>query len=276
MRIQAAAVPTQPAGKKQAKGRTTAPDVSLTLDADWLAEHASQVAGLLPGGAGGVLTGGGGGAFTWATKAWIVIRTAEEGWVRCRECHASVHEAVFSLTACCSSPLGVSVLGFYLVASEQAYASALPQLCNLADGLRDGSGTMGGRGGGGSPPMLLHVSATMGKLTAKEVPSGAAAAASLRPVELKTGPVLYNFMAVSCQYRVDCWAPIPQVRMTRARVVEPTTISQVRMFHATVKCCGRVLGSPLMTQMRARVTILRNPAISALFALRVAWRVPGR
>lgn len=37
-------------GKKQLKGISTGEDVEVTLDTEWLSEHAAQVAKLLPGG----------------------------------------------------------------------------------------------------------------------------------------------------------------------------------------------------------------------------------
>ena len=105
---------------------------------------------------------------------------------------------------------GVSVLGFYLLATAAGFQGAVAALTRLAQALppSDPAGTKGSDAAIG--PLLLHIDAVSGKCAAKVVSSDPNAAP--RPAELSFGPALSNFQAFATQFRLDADVPIPKVR----------------------------------------------------------------
>ena len=105
---------------------------------------------------------------------------------------------------------GISVLGFYLLATAAAFQAAVAPLGRLAQALppraSDGDGPKAESAAG---QLLLHVDAVTGKCAAKVVAADTTAAP--RPAELSFGPVLSNFQALATQFRMDAAIPLPKV-----------------------------------------------------------------
>ena len=109
---EAAAAPA----KKGSKARAASAEV--TVKDDWLVEHASQVARMLPGGAWQPLTLSGIGNHA-ASFLWHMSKVPSS-------------RLKFSLCT------GVDVVGLYVFCSEAAYGRAAPQLCRALDQMAGG------------------------------------------------------------------------------------------------------------------------------------------
>jgi Odorant response abnormal 4-like len=162
--------------KKGAQSARTpsAAEVQLQIDTDWLEEHASQVARMLPGGNHTSLTRT---TVVRRAKAASVERVGGEGVYPCRAC------------------AGLGVVGLYLVAPESSFQPATPQLLQMLKGLSDAGDAL-----------VLLADSVSGKCSAKE---WSAAASALRPADLKFSALLGFFAAVRCRCaaaarRVEC------------------------------------------------------------------------
>lgn len=109
---------------------------------------------------------------------------------------------------------GVTVLGFYLLATTAGFQGAVAALTRLAQALPSPATDGAKASEAATGPLLLHIDAVTGKCAAKVVSFEPGATAAPRPAELSFGPALSNFQALATQFRLDADVPIPKVQAT--------------------------------------------------------------
>ena len=110
---EAAAAPAKKGGKARAVS------AEVTVKDDWLVEHASQVARMLPGGA----------------QRPFVRPFGQNKAVLLPTLLGQARPLVWAEYLLCT---GVDVVGLYVFCSEAAYARAAPQLCRALDQMATG------------------------------------------------------------------------------------------------------------------------------------------
>jgi len=166
---------------------------------------------------------------------------------------------------------GVTVLGFYLLATAAGFQGALAALTRPAQALPSSDG--GKASDAASGPLLLHIDAVTGKCAAK-VLSGEAngAAAAPRPAELSFGPALSNFQALATQFRLDADVPIPKVQ---AAALAMTCLQLILWLSADFVChCAERLQTCTWPRTRKPYLVMSSPL--ALICRVDLWAGEGR